>query len=1370
MKQGLRAVVAFIWAGACFPLVHAQQEVHVEVYPGTSRAVEGHLNLDRKKYINVAASGTNIEGTIGDQELTDFYFKELKMTLGRALGMVYGEVGWGNSIFEDAARPGYTDIPRLKSKLNPSNGGASPEFINLIGPNQHVAFHDRHDSYPDFMEKYHVEGTKDYLPVNTDAASELAATLLEFNYTDWTKPAYYEPINEPAWQNWGDSRFISLHSDIHSKVHQAGLPVEVGGPCFSVGYHYKNKYGSLGSLTSFIDRTNFSLDFYSYHIYDYMHWNDAADDFTGSVSSGLPTEGVFDAIANYTVNKYGRPFSYVASEHGGYINADNKEQVLDMIAQKYFPGSGFAYTMEKRSIADFLAVSSELGSTFTFMNNPHIVKKAVPFILIETTGWDPAYYATLLVAENFQKGAPWWPSKRIQFYQFFRDVAGRRVLSFCDDTDIQHHAFVNGNTLILIFHNQSNVEGTINLDLPGFSGTVKDMTARKLGRKPDFRPYFTEERLFGHSSVNIRAREAVALFIEYDKPIPQERILDEEVHYGDKTGQKFTGSMDFTIHTPRYEDATYAILRVGIGLEGTASKNVNLSLNGTPLVSPVEDCAERLAEGDYGSTRIVRVDTSLLLAVNTIQVIFPDGQEGGVGAAVIRAGYDSADTLSGFSFSRHRLSLYINQSDSVEVTFLPETTAERQLTWHALDESVATVSGDGIITGRSEGSTGIVALSADGTLSDTCIVTVETQDLFSLADKSAWKAIYADDEGFVHSRLKEHAIDDDPDTYWHTEWTVFPLSGLPHEIWVDMADTLTFDHFFYTPRQDQWGPNGTIGKYELYFSNDTSQWGFPADTGTFVWDTGTEYYYKEIKEIVLESPVTARFMRFVAVTEHQNNPDKPHTAVAELDVGTEASGVRLRDESLEVTPGESVRLEALSLPLLSVMDGDQFRWYAKDPAIASVVQGVVTGESPGETDIIVETFDGLSGDTCHVQVSIVPVSEIRISMQELELNQGETVILTAEILPVNAYHDSYQWISDNEAVAPVELGYVTGADTGTARIIAVSSDGIRRDTCTVNVVTALYDVEIIVLDNITGEALQGAEVFLAGNQLNTDQEGKAIYIDVERGSQQLSVQSDRYRTAPGSVLEVGSDMQHTIRLNRNLHQVAVRITELKSGKPVDNAEVILAPSTGRTDGSGIANLIHIWGTFEYSVTKEYFVTGEGTVTIQGDTTLHIPLERELADLKFRVVDSSGSVPGATILLDDLEQTTNALGIYTFTELAVEKSYGYTVSKEGYTEASGNLWLQTDSTIEVLLGPATGLTSNTISPLVIYPVPASEYIRISVSETGIMKLYTTDGILHNEQKLEPGEHELPVSHLPPGIYLIRYTTSGKANTRLVPVSR
>ena len=116
-----------------------------------------------------------------------------------------------------------------------------------------------------------------------------------------------------------------------------------------------------------------------------MRWDDVAYDFVGSISSGLPEEGVFDALNAYYFNNTGDDFTYVASEHGGYISdKDNRDYALDMLADKYFPGSGFEHEMEKRSISNFIMVNSAIANTMVFMNHPHIVKKSVPFIRAES--------------------------------------------------------------------------------------------------------------------------------------------------------------------------------------------------------------------------------------------------------------------------------------------------------------------------------------------------------------------------------------------------------------------------------------------------------------------------------------------------------------------------------------------------------------------------------------------------------------------------------------------------------------------------------------------------------------------------------------------------------------------------------------------------------------------------------------------------------------------------------------------------------------------------------------------------------------------------------------------------------------------------
>ena len=51
--------------------------------------------------------------------------------------------------------------------------------------------------------------------------------------------------------------------------------------------------------------------------------------------------------------------------------------------QIYFPCPWFDWEVN-RSIAQFNKISGIIANTMVFMDHPHIVKKAVPFILLET--------------------------------------------------------------------------------------------------------------------------------------------------------------------------------------------------------------------------------------------------------------------------------------------------------------------------------------------------------------------------------------------------------------------------------------------------------------------------------------------------------------------------------------------------------------------------------------------------------------------------------------------------------------------------------------------------------------------------------------------------------------------------------------------------------------------------------------------------------------------------------------------------------------------------------------------------------------------------------------------------------------------------
>lgn len=615
----------------------AQQQVSIKINPTHTRGIEGHKELDRSKYFNLAANVNEMKKVLTPEQETE-YLDKLEMTLGRRLGLVYSEKTWGNSLREDANRPGYIDVDYFIGKQNPNDNGLEA-YKAKYGERQGLALHDRHNSYPDFMDLYTPNGSDQAMPGNIDAAAELAALALKHSFTDFQRPDFYEIVNEPDWRFGGEQRFYDLHTAVNDKVDELGLDVKVGGPCNSVSYYYRREYDHLSNFTNFIDGTNAELDFYSFHTYDYMSWD--GSDFVGSISSGLPLEGVFDGIAAFMHNKYGKDFKFVGSEHGAYFtDAAKKAEVYEQLGSQHFPGSGFEYEMEKRTIDNFIMVNGAIANTLTFMNSPHIVEKAVPFILLESSGWDTRYYSSLLVKEDFQKSSSKWVESRlIDYYKFFKGVKGRRVEFWNDDPDIQSFAFVNDNQLIVVLHNQSNTEAKVNLEIDELATSIKDVTVRSLGRKEDFRPEFKEETFSALPEVTLTAQASGVVFVNYESSIPEEEDLDEKVYYSTTWEQTFTGSKDFTIAIDDLKQVRSATLRVGVSRNKDNPRDVEISLNGSKLSVAVEDCAERITGDDYATTKIIHVDPALIKAENTVTVNFPDGKSGGVGAATLRVTY-----------------------------------------------------------------------------------------------------------------------------------------------------------------------------------------------------------------------------------------------------------------------------------------------------------------------------------------------------------------------------------------------------------------------------------------------------------------------------------------------------------------------------------------------------------------------------------------------------------------------------------------------------------------------------------------------------------------------------------------------------------
>ena len=148
---------------------------------------------------------------------------------------------------------------------------------------------------------------------------------------------------------------------------------------------------------------------------------------------------------------------------------------------------------------------------------------------------------------------------------------------------------------------------------------------------------------------------------------------------------------------------------------------------------------------------------------------------------------------------------------------------------------------------------------------------------FAPLDRTGWKIIHADSE--EKGRAKEGPaallLDGDKSTIWHTQYTG-AQPGFPHEVVMDLDGNVTAAGFYYTPRANR-GP-GTIEHFELYLSQDGNNWGEPVAAGAFSEMESVDDSF----QVHFDQPVTAHFLKFVALSEMFNDEGGKFASGAEI--------------------------------------------------------------------------------------------------------------------------------------------------------------------------------------------------------------------------------------------------------------------------------------------------------------------------------------------------------------------------------------------------------------------------------------------------------------------------------------------------------
>ena len=123
--------------------------------------------------------------------------------------------------------------------------------------------------------------------------------------------------------------------------------------------------------------------------------------------------------------------------------------------------------------------------------------------------------------------------------------------------------------------------------------------------------------------------------------------------------------------------------------------------------------------------------------------------------------------------------------------------------------------------------------------------------------------------------------------------------------------------------------------------------------------------------------------------------------------------------------------------------------------------------------VVVRSYEVKSADKPEQPVE-VPITEVQLGREALDMYEGDTFKLTATVLPVNTTDSKdISWSSNNEAVATVsEDGTVTAKSVGTAVITATSTNG-KTASCTVTVEKKLIPITEVSLSESAVGIIEG---------------------------------------------------------------------------------------------------------------------------------------------------------------------------------------------------------------------------------------------------------------------------------------------------------
>lgn len=212
------------------------------------------------------------------------------------------------------------------------------------------------------------------------------------------------------------------------------------------------------------------------------------------------------------------------------------------------------------------------------------------------------------------------------------------------------------------------------------------------------------------------------------------------------------------------------------------------------------------------------------------------------------------------------------------------------------------------------------------------------------------------------------------------------------------------------------------------------------------------------------------------------------------------TSITLDKADVTMNVGETTKLKADVWP--TDADNKSVLWNSDNENIAKVSSdGVVTAVKAGKTKVYATTQANNLKAECEITV-LQPVTGIEMDKASISFTYiGETVQLTAKLLPEDASNQNVTWESSDTKVAIVSKGKVVCTGFGTAVISAVSADGGFMATCIINATTGIEGItddapqKVVKRYDITGREISQP---VNGINIVKTEDGRVLKISVKR--------------------------------------------------------------------------------------------------------------------------------------------------------------------------------------------------------------------------------------------------------------------------------